>query len=107
MQDGRLKLTYQARRNMGITWRTAATRPAAPGAPLRIRLRLWSQNALEYSNITYVDAGGTSRGPLGSSIQSGLEHLRVDAAGRASGSRSASPRSRSSRPTSPVRPMAR
>ena len=71
MQDGRLKLTYQARRNMGITWRTAATRPAAPGAPLRIRLRLWSQNALEYSNITYVDAGGTSRSPLGSPIRPG------------------------------------
>ena len=71
MQDGRLKLTYQARRNMGITWRTAATRPAAPGAPLRIRVRLWSQNALEYSNITYVDAGGTSRSPLGSPIRPG------------------------------------
>ena len=37
----------------------------------------------------------------------GLEHLRVDAPGRRRGSRSASPRSRSSRPTSPGRPTAR
>ena len=107
MQDGRLKLTYLARRNMGITWRTAATRPVAPGAPLRIRVRLWSQNALEYSNITYVDAGGTSRSPLGSSIPPGLEHLRVDAAGRGPVPDPASRRSRSSRPTSPGRPTAR
>ena len=36
----------------------------------------------QYSNLSYVDAGGTSRSPLGSPISPGWNDLRVDAAGR-------------------------
>ena len=47
MQDGRLKLTYEGRRNMGITMRTAIVpdRIPLPGQPLRMRVRLWSERA--------------------------------------------------------------
>ncbi|MDA0184547.1 phosphodiester glycosidase family protein [Solirubrobacter phytolaccae] len=71
MQDGRLKLTYKGKRNMGIAWKTAATRVTLPGQPLKIRLRMYSEQALQYAYIGYFDANGTAYGPLGAAVKPG------------------------------------
>jgi 3',5'-cyclic AMP phosphodiesterase CpdA len=77
MQDGRLKLTYEGRRNMGITMRTAVAgdRIPLPGQPLRMRLRLWSEHPITLSYVSYLNADGVSSGPLGSAIKAGWNDL--------------------------------
>ncbi len=77
MQDGRLKLTYEGRRNMGITMRTAIVpeRIPLPGQPLRMRLRLWSERNITLSYVSYLNADGVSSGPLGSAIKAGWNDL--------------------------------
>ncbi|WP_053226437.1 phosphodiester glycosidase family protein [Solirubrobacter soli] len=68
---GNLRLTYKAERNSGISAKTTAFRIPVPGAPLRIHLKLNSTQALQFSYISYVDAAGVSRGPLGTPIKVG------------------------------------
>ncbi|RKQ91392.1 3',5'-cyclic AMP phosphodiesterase CpdA [Solirubrobacter pauli] len=77
MQDGRLKLTYAGRRNMGITMRTAVVpnRIPLPGQPLRMRLRLWSELPITLSYVSYLNADGVSSGPLGAAIKAGWNDL--------------------------------
>jgi 3',5'-cyclic AMP phosphodiesterase CpdA len=68
--DGHLRLTYKAERNSGISAKSGF-QIAVPGAPLRIHLKLHSTQALQFSYLSYRDAGGVSRGPLGSPIKVG------------------------------------
>ena len=75
MQDGRLKLTYPARRNQGISLRSTAPRINLPGAPLRVRLRIWSEQALALSNLTWTDAAGRNSSVLGSPVRVGWNNL--------------------------------
>ncbi|MBE2319148.1 phosphodiester glycosidase family protein [Solirubrobacter sp. CPCC 204708] len=77
MQDGRLKLTYEGRRNMGITIRLDLTpgRIPLPGQPLRMRLRLWSEHDISLSYLGYFDRDGGANGPLGSPIKKGWNDL--------------------------------
>ncbi|MDA0184546.1 phosphodiester glycosidase family protein [Solirubrobacter phytolaccae] len=71
MQDGKLKLTYKAKRNQGITLKAAAPRINLPGQPLRVRVRLWSEQALRYAAISYVDSAGTTTSPLADNVKPG------------------------------------
>jgi hypothetical protein len=68
--DGNLRLTYKAERNSGISAKTGFA-IAVPGAPLRIHLKLNSTQALQFSYISYRDAGNVSRGPLGTPVKVG------------------------------------
>ena len=67
--DGYLRLTYKAERNSGISAKTGF-QIAVPGAPLRLHLKLNSTQALQFSYLSYRDAGGVTRGPLGAPSRS-------------------------------------
>ncbi|MGX6447004.1 phosphodiester glycosidase family protein, partial [Patulibacter sp. S7RM1-6] len=70
-----LRLDYKAQRNMGVTRLAAASPLAVPGQPLRIRWRVWSEDATEYSNMYWTDAEGKSSGQLQPGVKAGWNDL--------------------------------
>ncbi|WP_320668556.1 phosphodiester glycosidase family protein [Patulibacter defluvii] len=59
-----LRLTYAPGRNMGITKTPIETRPAVPGQPLRVKVRLYSDGEFEFGSLYWVDAAGASKNLL-------------------------------------------
>ena len=68
--DGNLRLTYKAERNSGVSAKTGFT-IAVPGAPLRLHLKFTSTQALQYTYLSWRDAGNVSSGPLGAPVKVG------------------------------------
>ncbi|HEY6891151.1 MAG TPA: phosphodiester glycosidase family protein [Solirubrobacter sp.] len=68
--DGNLRLTYKAERNSGISAKTGFTIPV-PGAPLRLHLKFTSTQALQFTYLSWRDAGNVSSGPLGAPVKVG------------------------------------
>ena len=66
-----LRLDYMKARNMGVTKSPAGTQIALPGAPLRVRWRVWSDGATEYSNMYWIDAEGASKSQLIAGVKAG------------------------------------
>jgi hypothetical protein len=66
-----LRLDYAKARNMGVTKMPVETRIALPGAPLRVRWRVWSDGATEYANMYWVDAEGASKSQLIGGVKAG------------------------------------
>jgi exopolysaccharide biosynthesis protein len=70
-----LRLDYALQRNMGVTRNTAAKPLNIPGQPLRIRWRVWSEDATEYSNMAWVDAEGARKAQLQPGVKAGWNDL--------------------------------
>ena len=68
--DGNLRLTYKAERNSGVSAKTGFT-IAVPGAPLRLHLKFTSTQALQFTYLSWRDAGNVSSGPLGAPVKVG------------------------------------
>ncbi len=66
-----LRLDYAAQRNMGVTKTPAATRIEVPGAPLRVRWRVYSSQRTEYVNMYWYEADGARKGLLMPGAQPG------------------------------------
>jgi hypothetical protein len=70
-----LRLDYKAQRNFGVTRAASAPLLTVPGQPLRMRWRVWSEDATEYSNMTWIDAEGKSNALLSPGVKAGWNDL--------------------------------
>jgi hypothetical protein len=74
-----LKLTYAKARNMGFRKGSYANAIEVPGRPLRLRVRVWSSVATEFSNLYWHDAdGGARKGLLKPGLQPGWNEREWD-----------------------------